>query len=345
MKLLGAFLAGSLFLVACNKNEHNINKQKNQTIQGVTTNAVPSKLVDITVGPFGSGCALDDQGHANCWFPDTAGYPKKTNADLVKYKYLAIGGGNADICAITDSHKILCFKPDDASVLPSASLNTRGKFKNVATILDYFCAIDMTGALGCHKLDFTGSVAQNSYVATEEVIELDLGSFRNGTASDPFVCWIGVSNTLRCAPLDDNPAGQVVGKVEAIKFAAPSYLASKALLVGLAADKKTISYFGLNKYIPVPKVTKLDLSGIFDDFAVFRFSWCGILASSQELKCQEENTLDLPPGLSNDDLQQHRFTKLSIGDSRYAGLREDKNLVQWSQKDYPVGLPKHLSAE
>jgi hypothetical protein len=352
-------LLAILCLFACNENDKEGPDGIRNSPDGIHTIEL-RKVVSLSLG-HSLACALDDQGHAGCWLhpqkfiPDSPGskkghseiaYPKKSNADLVDHKYVGLAGGTDAICAIRDDAKVLCFIPDDSPAILPSSLSRFGQFHKIAaTEQGFFCAINMGALLSCHKLDMTASVAKDDYALTDEVAEIALGSLvlQSGIIKR-FGCWVTSKNLLQCELFDDGPEAPQP-KEEASRLAKGSPISFS--LCAMSKDKKNIKYFGHNRKIARSTQDNFDLTQTYRDIVVTGPVFCGILDPSGEIKCQQESGTSASKiaTKTNNELQNERFIRISVGFQFSCGLRNDRTPLCWQPKDLEAGMPENLKAE
>jgi hypothetical protein len=313
------------------------------TIIGCNNSKLSLKKIVAVSLEKGMGCALDEKGHAACWDAyekSQVAYVKKSNADLASGKFVSISASDSAFCAISDQGKLDCFVPKDLPNISLNALSSLGQFNKVAvTNRGIFCVIDTASKLSCHKLDVSPGIATaQDYTTALEITDFALGEVSSGNVDLPLSCFITKDKALNCV---------VFNKMSLSPASAPAKIQASKLVKGtatlvfslgiLSIDEKTITNFTERKQDPRVTVEHLDMSEKYREIVIVIGGLCGILDTSEDLKCQS-----LKHGQhsgfaekSNEDLKNETFTSIAAGHDFICALRADKTPFCWHPKDLP----------
>lgn len=353
VKLICLSLLSTLLLLGCHVGNGDKTNTNSSSIPYELTQPIDARETKAIVMGDKFACFLDSGGHPHCWRnperflqsqdPSSRGgftmdYPKKTNADLAAHKFvnLASDGG---VCAVRDDNKVLCFMPDKVISIPTSKLNGLGRFTKVAaTALTGFCAIDQSGILSCHNLDFKANTPKDHYVAAEEIKEFTVGDSSKG----PFGCWITTSSLLQCE-LFNRSSVATNGSDDAYKIAnGPS---DDFSIAKLSSDKKTIRHFGNNQNDAIDEFEEEDRTRLFSEIAVTQDAViCGVFDGTNILRCGGPHS-PYAPKRKSDGLEREVFMTIAVSERIGCGLRPDKTISCWHPKKISTGVPAHLKAE
>ncbi len=343
----------SLLISSCAEKNTSNSNYGSKNIQENTT--VPlTKVTSIYVGGLMT-CALDSEQKVACWehkkkfVPSAPGstrgsfeidYPKMTNAHLARFHFVELSAHEESVCAVADSGKVVCFQVEGA---PVVLWNNVTSLKNITHLandgLGNLCVIDTNRKLTCHKLDFTGAPEVDQISSTQEVRLISSGSTRINNSLKTVICMLDTSNDLSCAKIFDY-------RPRAMPTSAASLYPGVGFsdFIMLSKDKKTIDYIGTRETPTVEKDDGLDYNKIYSDIDAGSFRLCGIVTATNQIECQSENPRQDPktPKLTNDELQNDKFKKISLGHNFICGLKPNNQPKCWQPKDLTPDVPANI---
>ncbi len=358
------YLIFVLFLCSCNQKNTGDGGRPGDEGPVEPGKPVPlAKVVSVSLGTS-HACAVDDQNHVACWahpqkfIPSSPGstrgsyevdYPQKTNADVAGKQFTAFAAFDNIVCALRHDGKVLCFIPTDPSEKKQPDLATMGPFTQVVvTGNGRFCALDPTGGMSCHIINFGGVTRTvgltyiDDYTSLDEITSFSVGTIQEGASYGAGVCWITDKGSLACAWARNSPTAPPL-KEEAYSITGSSTLFFQYLAM-VSLDKKTLKVFGPDRQITIKEMDPLKLDQHYKDLALAFSGVCTILTPSNEISCQREKDWKNPKR-SNEDLKSEQVTKVSVGHNLMCGLRPDKTAFCWQPEGYQPEVPKNIRAD
>lgn len=323
-----------------------------------------TKVVSVSLSAV-DACAVDEQHHVACWrhpknfVPSSPGstrghyemaYPKKDNSELAGQRFTALSASEEVVCAVNTESKVICFIPNDPSEKKPTDLAAMGQFSSVVLGGNgYFCALDQSGSLSCHQINFEGVplvLGKNildDFTSPDEITSLSLGQVKIGPKTyTRGVCWTTSAKLLACAEVADwdmpPPAKQ-----EAVAFGSSSSLFGTSFAT-ISPDKKSMKLFSSKRKLTITDVDEFKFDKRYSDIALSVSTACGILKSTNKISCQQQRSPDAPKK-SNEDLRNELLIKVSVGYVFICGLRTDHTAFCWQGQDYQPGIPKNIQGE
>ena len=158
---------------------------------------LPGRYSQVSGSPWG-GCALDEQGHAECWNSRHDATPPFWEPPVGSYRMISTGyafayvGGREQTafyaCALSFEGELTCWgaleDPQQGRFAPVEA--PAGRFSLVSVGTNFACAITLEGELVCWGPRLEGIPRSDVY--------------RSVTVGHSSLCAVSVSNEIRCSP-------------------------------------------------------------------------------------------------------------------------------------------------